>query len=240
MQINRVYLESVDSTNNWAKRNAKELDREALTVILAEGQTAGRGRFDRSWVSPTGVNLYVTYVFFIRKIDQKVGNIPQILALAVHDALSVYKVKIKWPNDIMLAGKKLGGILCEVIEAGNQWAVIVGLGVNINMEKSMLDTIDRPATSLLEALQHPQDKETIGKEIDDRFHRYLEIFQEEGFAPFYSRFIEALIHKQGDPLLFSNFDSVVKGSFEAVHEDGSLVLIFPDGSKNHLTSGELV
>lgn len=240
MQINRVYLESVDSTNNWAKRSAKELDREALTVIVADGQTAGRGRFDRTWVSPSGVNLYVTYVFFIKKINQEVGNIPQILALAVHDALSAYKVKIKWPNDIMLAGKKLGGILCEVIEVEDQWAVIVGLGVNVNMTQSLLDTIDRPAISLLEALQHPQDKEAIGKEIDDRFHRYLEIFLEEGFAPFHPTFIEALIHKKGEPLLFSNFDSVVKGSFEEIHENGSLVLVFPDGSKNYLTSGELV
>lgn len=243
MQINRVYLPTIGSTNTWAKVHARELDPKALTVIVADEQTAGRGRFKRSWISPKGCNLYVTYVFFCQEISSEIGNLPQILALAAYDViapLAAEEVRIKWPNDLLLAGKKLGGILCEVTEINNQNAVVIGLGLNINMPKSILDQIDRPAISLMEFFKMAQDKEKISEAIHQNFHKYLQIFLTSGFKSFLEPFKNAILHQRGDLIRFSNFESVVEGYFEGINSDGSLSLRFSDGSIKRFTSGELL
>lgn len=241
MEINRVYLSTVGSTNNWAKEHANELDVNALTVITAEEQTAGRGRFKRVWVSPKGCNLYVTYVFFLKNIKKEIGNLPQVLALAAHHSMQAFsmKVKIKWPNDLVIENKKLGGILCEIAESQNQHAIVIGLGVNINMPLDLLKMIDRPATSLREEVGYPLDKERLSGEIHQCFLNYLEKFLKEGFNPFLEDFKGALLHKKGDKLRFSDFSQIIEGHFHAINEDGSLALLHSNGLKNY-SSGELL
>lgn len=234
--IKRVYLSTVGSTNTWAKEHVDELDCDALTVITAEEQTAGRGRFKRVWVSPKGCNLYVTYVFFVKNLEIPLGNLPQVLALSAYKAIE-NGVSIKWPNDLVIGNKKLGGILCEVVEAKNSYAIVIGLGVNINMPLSLLEGIDRPATSLI---MEPEETLNLKEEIHKTFATDLFHFLNQGFDPFLSLFREALIHKRGDLIKFSNFQKTIEGRFDQVNDDGSLGLIMADSSLERHVSGELL
>lgn len=242
MQIKKIHFSLIDSTSNFAKKHAEEFDPHALTLITADEQSKGRGRFQRSWISPKGCNLYATYVYFQENIQENIGNVPQILALSAFEALTEqgFRLNLKWPNDLVVENRKLGGILCEVIQAKRQWAISVALGLNINMEASELQKIDRPATSLSVESGREWDREKISEAIHERFHKNLEQFLKEGFSPFLERYRKAIIHKPGERLNFSNFKEVIQGTFQGIQEDGSLLIELPDKTVMRCVSGELV
>lgn len=238
MRINRVYLETIGSTNTWAKEHAGEFDQEALIIITADEQTSGRGRFNRSWVSPKGCNLYATYVLFFDDLMSSLGNLSQVLALSVCQVLQ--DVQIKWPNDLILKGKKLGGILCETVWHEDKCVFLAGLGVNINMDGQMLEKIDRPAISLQKAYGKAFDRQDVSEKIHSRFCFNLELFLKEGFGPLAGVFKEKIIHEKGDKLTFFAFQKQVEGVFQRIEADGSLFLILQDGVECRFTSGELL
>ena len=113
MQIKRHHFETIDSTNTWAKQQAETFERGSLTLVTADRQTSGRGRLNRSWLSPAKENLYATFCFFLDSHRQDVGNVPQVMALAATEILEQFDFNptLKWPNDLLLRHKKLGGIL---------------------------------------------------------------------------------------------------------------------------------
>lgn len=235
MLINKIDLSTVGSTNTWAKEHIQEFDVEALTVITAEEQTAGRGRFKRMWVSPKGGSLYVTYVFFIKNLELSLGNLPQLLALSAYKVIPK-GINIKWPNDLVIGEKKLGGILCEIVEAKERYAIVIGLGLNINLSISSLKIIDQPATTLTMELE---EASRLKEKIHKTFAKDLFVFLKQGFNPFLNLFREALIHKKGELIKFSNFQQIILGTFEQVNDDGSLALII-NGVLERQVSGELL
>lgn len=240
MQIKRIHFESIGSTNTWAKEHAHQLDSNVLTIVTADEQTAGRGRFKRKWVSPKGCNLYVTYVVFVQDLNFSIGNLPQVLALAACEALKdVAPVQIKWPNDLVIKKKKLGGILCEITQTDQGYALVLGLGVNINMPKEFFDQIDRPATSLLKEVGHLLDRDKVSEGIHNRFVLHLKLFLEKGFDLLLDAFRANLIHKKDDIIRFSNFQTIIEGTFQQIDNQGALVLKFPDEIEKIFTSGEL-
>lgn len=242
MQIKRIHFETIDSTNNWAKTHTAELDPTALTFITADEQTAGRGRFTRSWSSPKKCNILATFVFFLEHLRDDIGNIPQILALSALQSLkeSRLPLKIKWPNDINLYEKKLGGILCEISQTNSHWGVIAGIGLNINMPQESLKKIDRPAASLLSETGQSWDLEALTHQLSTQFEENLTTFLKEGFAPFYPLFTQALLHQKNDSLRFHDFQKIIEGKFSQINPDGSLNLTLPDGTLKRCTSGELI
>ena len=147
-KINRLNLESVDSTNTYAKDNFDVL--ADGTLVCAEMQTAGRGRLGRRWVSPPGSNIYASLVMkqirnpFYATVTASLAVLGMLL-----ETLPRGGFFIKWPNDIYTGHKKISGILCEAVSAsGGISGIIAGIGVNINLEQSELDKIDQPAASL--------------------------------------------------------------------------------------------
>ena len=136
-------LESVDSTNSWAKREPLS----EPTCVIAREQTGGRGRYGNSWLSPKDTNLYLTYAEPLRF---SLITYLQASALALQKAVASYGVstQIKWPNDLLINGEKLAGILVEGTEKNNQPWASIGIGLNVNMDKEMLSSLDRSATSL--------------------------------------------------------------------------------------------
>ena len=147
-KINRLNLESVDSTNTYAKDNFEVL--ADGTLVCAEMQTAGRGRMGRRWVSPPGSNIYASLVMkqisnpFYATVTASLA----VLALLL-DTLPRGGFFIKWPNDIYTGHKKISGILCEAVSGPKGISgIIAGIGVNINLEQPELDRIDQPAASL--------------------------------------------------------------------------------------------
>jgi BirA family biotin operon repressor/biotin-[acetyl-CoA-carboxylase] ligase len=135
---NIEYHEEVESTNTEALRLAQQ-DAEEGTVVIAEAQSAGRGRLDRSWESPPAMNLYLSVVLRPDIPAVSASLIPLMVGVAVADVISQYcpgQVRLKWPNDVLIDGKKICGILAEMrTKADRVSFIIAGIGVNLNMQK---------------------------------------------------------------------------------------------------------
>ncbi len=162
-----LHFDSIDSTSSYAKRCAAELDPNVLTLITADEQTSGRGRFERKWLSPKGVNLYATYCW------QVPASTPNLHLLSLRGAHCLAKIlfsyglypTIKEPNDLLLNQKKIAGILTEIQWTPQTAQIFLGIGININMTMQDLAQIDQPATSLLEATGHVLDRTLLQMQI---------------------------------------------------------------------------
>lgn len=156
---NLVYRERVGSTNDLARELAERGAPEG-TVVLAEVQTRGRGRLGRRWRSPRG-GLWFSLVLRPDVAPALLSGLSLVVACAVARALreeTGAPIQVRWPNDLVLHDRKLGGILVEV---GTGW-VVVGIGINVNVPLAKLPRdVRETATSLLESLGHPVDPEAL-------------------------------------------------------------------------------
>lgn len=242
MQIKRQHFKTLQSTNTWVKEQLDTFDLQSLTLVTASEQTGGRGRFHRQWLSPKDLNIYATFLFFMPELRNDVGNIPQLLALGAAETLEAIlpAVRLKWPNDVVIGKKKLGGILCEVGLSRDAWGVITGIGININMPDSLLKTIDRPATSLLVETGKPHAVEPLIDKLAEKFQNHLQCFLKEGFEPFYEAMNARMAHQLNDVLQFSDFKHQIEGRYQGLNKDGTLNLLLPGGSLKICTTGELL
>jgi len=242
MDIIRHHFATIDSTNNWAKHNSHSFSRDKISLVTADEQTAGRGRFKRKWESPPLQNIYATFCFFIEKHRQDIGNIPQVLALSVLATLKAlgFHPKLKWPNDILLSQKKIAGILAETTTISDQICVMIGIGVNINMPKELLDKIDRPATSLLVEGGQVFLVEDILQLLIKKFQEDLDLFLEEGFFPFLELYKSELAYSIDHKIRFHDNRSIWEGFFHSINHDGTLNLRLESGDIKTFVSGEIL
>jgi BirA family biotin operon repressor/biotin-[acetyl-CoA-carboxylase] ligase len=191
--MDTIKLDSVDSTNLYAKENYGSFAKEGITCLIAEEQTAGRGQHQRKWISPRGVNIYATFYFQLPSSTPHLTNLAQLMALSFAKVLLEENLhpKIKWPNDIQLQGKKLSGVLCETIFQKEIVHIFLGIGINVNLENT--ETIDQPATSLFLETKKKWDKEALLKKLQEQFTNDLQVFKREGFTPFEDPFKQLLI-----------------------------------------------
>jgi BirA family biotin operon repressor/biotin-[acetyl-CoA-carboxylase] ligase len=238
MKIQSYHFESIDSTNTWAKQHLYAFDRQALTVVTADEQTAGRGRFKRQWVSPKGVNIYASFCLFV-DFSMNVGYIPQVLALSTAIVLEHLKFtpQLKWPNDVLLSGKKVAGILCETVSTEQQLGVVCGIGLNVNMPLSILNAIDRPATSLYVESQMIYSVQDILSQLTFQFQQDIEIFISRGFDSFFTDFVQRSFLQPGQSVRFHDNQTMIEGSFVSLNKDGSITLQIKNQIKN-FNSGE--
>lgn len=242
MKIARIHFSVIDSTNTWSKHQAHTFPHDCITLVTADEQTAGRGRFNRRWESPRKQNIYATYNFFIEKHRNDIGNIPQIMALAGVEMLEKMDIKafLKWPNDILLSGKKVGGILCETTPFSDTLCIILGIGINVNMPLEILNKIDRPATSLFAETGSEYEMENVLENLTLSFQKLLELFVEDGFYPFYDQYVSKLAHRKGDLIRFHDNRIVHEGTFHSINPDGSLNLQLASGEIRQFIAGEII
>lgn len=137
-----LFLDRVDSTNKYAQRLAKSGVEEGL-VVISDHQHAGKGRLDRSWFSPKGLNLYLSYILKPDIEIEDVNIFTFISSVAIVNTLSEYDINsdIKWPNDVLINQKKVSGVLTELnIGDDRVEYVVVGVGVNLNIDTAELDS----------------------------------------------------------------------------------------------------
>ncbi len=239
MEVFLIHLESVDSTNTYAKKHLAEFPKEKLICISAEEQTRGRGRFDRSWHSPRGQNLYATFVFRLASTKQ-LGCLTQIMALSLAQVLIREDLhpKIKWPNDLLLNDKKVSGILSETEIQKQEVAVFLGIGINVNMDASHCAKIDKPATSLLAETGRNWDRDALLKKLTKQFLSDLETFKKKGFEPFHHPFENLMAHKGQQVRCFDGKKEWV-GICHSITSDGLLNLCLEDHSIHTLAAGDL-
>ena len=162
-------FDSLPSTNREATRLA-QADVEHGTVVVADCQTAGRGRLSRAWFSPGGANLYCSVILRIlrpaERLTEWLSWLPLISALAAAEAIeavSSLHVSVKWPNDLLISERKVGGILCESgTGARSSPFQIIGIGLNVNVEQhDWPEEIRESATSILHEQQRVVDRNRL-------------------------------------------------------------------------------
>ncbi|MCH9811248.1 biotin--[acetyl-CoA-carboxylase] ligase [bacterium] len=158
--MKRIHFEKIDSTHLYAKRNIENFNE--ITIISASFQTSGIGRKNDPWIAKENSSLLVSIVYDAPKKD-KIPYLSQIWALALKEALFSLHLPItfKHPNDLMIHGKKLSGILSEIIDR----KAITSIGLNIEQTEEDLSKIDQPATSLFIETRKKLDHEKILKAL---------------------------------------------------------------------------
>jgi len=240
---NFIRLEEIDSTNGYALRNIHELkDRQ---VIVAEKQFSGRGRLNRKWVSNIEDNVYMSIILkpctvFDKEIPFK--NITQYASVVLCNILENYGIEpeIKWPNDVMVNGKKIAGILSELSSHGEQIkGFVLGIGVNINLTAEQIASIDQPATALNILLGRPVDKNSFIELFEEEFFKRYDAFLERGFM-----FIKAEYVKRssflGRDIQINSINSTNRGIAKNINDDGSLQMIKDNLEENTVTAGDLI
>jgi BirA family biotin operon repressor/biotin-[acetyl-CoA-carboxylase] ligase len=237
-----VWREVVDSTQHLARERARAGAPEG-TIVLAESQTAGRGRLGRRWHSPAGVNLYCTVVLRPSRSPAVVPQIGLVAGVAVADAIRDTigrPAGVKWPNDVLIAGRKVAGILTEMEgEAERVAFVLVGIGVNVNLDPAALPPdLAGQATSLRAVTGAAIDRVAFTAGLLHALEARYGQFLAGGFAAIRPAF-EATALLTGRAVRVSGPDTTVEGRVVGVDDEGALLLERDGGGTARVVAGEV-
>ena len=235
-----LYFGETDSTNTRAKALADQGAPEG-TVIVAEKQTDGRGRKGRNWFSPSREGIYVSLILRPGISPDEAPKTTLLTAVAVAEALislTRLKVNIKWPNDILISGKKIAGILTEIkAEMDAIDYIIVGLGLNVNTP-DFPDDIREKATSILIETGAPFSRVRVIKEYLKQYERYYKIFGSIGFDPILARW-KTLSNIIGQQITVESMGTEHTGQVQDIDKDGVLILKDNSGQYHRIFSGDV-
>ena len=232
-----VHRRVVGSTMDVARELAEQGEPEGV-VVATEEQTAGRGRFDRAWVSPRSLNL--SFTALLRPTAAQLPFVNMAATLATAHAASRFcnaQARVKWPNDVRIGGRKIAGILIETAASSGGLAyALVGIGVNVNFDPADHPEIADLATSIRRETGRAADRsavlETLLAHFDDL---YAEVRHGASLTPRWAATLETL----GRQVRLSWQGRAVEGRAESVDERGNLVLRLDDGSAFTAVAGEV-
>ena len=178
-------FDTISSTNDYLLRKEKNKNKD-IKICIAEEQTKGRGRRGKSWISPKFKNIYFSLNSYLKKED--LSGLSIAVALSVSKVLTKINVMslIKWPNDLLVGNKKICGILIETAKVGELTKVVIGIGINVNMEYSEL--IDQEWTSIKLEKKQSVDRNSIITEMINQLCITLNKFEQEEFDYFINKF----------------------------------------------------
>lgn len=232
LKIFHLHFRSLDSTQDYIKRESS-IDPNLLFCVSADEQTNGHGQNEKKWISPAGKNLYISFHFITD--GEHAHNLAQLLSISCMKLFPDLPFLFKWPNDLLMNGKKIAGCLSEVVSGRR---AIVGLGLNVLMTSEECSKIDQKATSLFIETGTSFDIQEIRDSIAIQFQADLMLFFEKGFSPFHS-FIDKHLAYKGQIITINRRKTVTKGLLLGIHEDGSLSLKKESGEIETYFSGSL-
>jgi BirA family biotin operon repressor/biotin-[acetyl-CoA-carboxylase] ligase len=235
------FLPVVDSTNRLALKLAQDGAAEG-TAVFADCQTRGRGRLQRVWQSPPGCNLYASLLLRPAIVPADAARITLMAGVAVAEMISIFcpeGVGLKWPNDVFIRGRKVCGILTEMKTAGRALeAVVVGIGLNVNISAEDFDPAHRKeATSLREETGRSFPREDVAFLLCDYFEKWYRIFLREGFAPIRERWL-ARSGMTGSRVRVIFQGEVLEGVVVGIDLDGALLLADELGAVRRIIAGD--
>jgi BirA family biotin operon repressor/biotin-[acetyl-CoA-carboxylase] ligase len=232
----------IDSTNSKAYELALNGAEEG-EVVIAESQKKGRGRLGRQWFSPFFSNLYLS-IILRPKIPPYQASLITLMA-AVAAAEAIYKFSrleplIKWPNDILLRGRKVAGLLNEIhSEMDRIHFVILGIGVNLNMDRKMFSKeIREVATSLKIEMGQTISRKAFLQSLLQELEEWYEIFLKEGATPVLKAWRERAQIK-GRPVKVTSFGETLVGVAIDVDSDVALILETEQGERKRVVAGDV-
>jgi len=236
---NYIHKLVIDSTNNFAKEMASKVPDG--TVIIAEEQTAGRGRLGRSWISQKGCGIWMSIILKPNIQPQEALNLTQVAAISVVKAIEeVFHVesKIKWPNDIILNNKKVCGILTEMSsEIDKINYVIIGIGVNVNCD-NFPEELKGKATSLYLETNSKVDRKKLTASILNNLEFYYNAYLQKGFEYIRPICIEKSITIGRQIKVIAN-EGEIEGKAVTIDNNGSLVVETKEGKRLSIISGDV-
>lgn len=227
-------LRTVDSTNRCALEEPPSAPGRAR-VWLAEHQTAGRGRRGRNWVSVYGGNLYLSFGWAFDLPMSRLGGLSLVAGAVVAEVLEdsgSSEHGLKWPNDVLVDGSKMAGILLEAAgEANGPALAVIGVGINLRLSDTQA-TIDQPWVDWHRAVGAPLSRNRLAAALIDRLARACSEFGQSGLLPFIARWSRFdLLRGQRVMLLVG--DQVVEGDYAGVAADGALRLVTDAGLREY-------
>ncbi len=232
----------VETTNIEANRLAREGSPEG-TLVVADAQTKGRGRLRRSWISPPGTGLYLSIVLRPTCAPDRFPALTLTAGVATASAIQQMGLvpQLKWPNDILISGKKVGGVLTEVAFDKKQIDfAILGIGINVNTAADAFPVSFRNrATSLRLSLGKPVSRVALLQNLLIKFEHYYGLFSEGDFGSIIHSWSE-LDSTLGREVEVSLPESRLLGVAEAVEPDGTLLVRDGSGHIHRIVAGDVV
>jgi BirA family biotin operon repressor/biotin-[acetyl-CoA-carboxylase] ligase len=222
------WYERLGSTNTHLRERARrDCALEEGLVVATFEQTCGRGRGNRIWNSAPGENLTFSILLRPEAGAKKLASLPIATAVAVSDLLAELNVsaRLKWPNDVLVGGRKICGILSESLAGG---AVVLGVGLNVNMPAGRAEQIDQPATSLKAVTGCDYDLHKLIASFLAHFSIRYTAWAGGGFEPLRSAW-ESLAQRPGE--------HVSRGVIAGYGADGELLVRGPDGNISDVWTG---
>jgi BirA family biotin operon repressor/biotin-[acetyl-CoA-carboxylase] ligase len=219
-------IAAIDSTNaELLRRGAAQPDH---AVLIADAQTHGRGRRGREWRSPPGANLYLSLFRCLRTAPRALGGLSLavgiVAAEALH-ALGAHEVRLKWPNDLLARGRKLGGVLVELAPE----AAVIGIGINLAMPPAHGAAIEQPWIDL-QTLGMQPTRAQVAAAVLSRLLPALDAFERDGLAPFRARW-DALDAFAGAALRLQSGHEFIDGTSLGLADDGGLRVACAQGER---------
>ncbi|MDD5722418.1 MAG: biotin--[acetyl-CoA-carboxylase] ligase [Syntrophales bacterium] len=235
------FFDTIDSTNIYASVLAGDGAPEG-EVVLADCQTAGRGRLrERKWYSPPGKNLYTSIILRPDISPAFAPGLTLVAGVAIAELLGGYcPVSLKWPNDVLAGGRKISGILTEMKSKGSKIDfVVVGIGINVNMEP---DDFQEELRLLSTSLKEQTSKNASRLELTTGLYRLLEkwyrIFIDRGFVPVRDRWLECS-GMVGKTIEVADRGTLQRGICQGIDDEGVLLLLDKENRTLSIWSGDI-
>jgi len=246
-QLHQLQIhQSLDSTNKQAslaiaQQHSKQ-ESATGTVILSEYQTSGRGRRGKQWISPFASNIYLSIVWDFEQGATALQGLSLSIGVAVSRALrqlGVQAVQLKWPNDIYVNHKKLGGILLEMVgDPSGHCTVIIGIGINVAMPPTSGCEIDQQWTDLKSTLSQSISRNQLVALIINHSFDVLADYQDQGFASYRDEW-QAIDAFRGKQATISTAKQSISGTLLGVDKLGALQMQLENGQIKNFIGGEL-
>ena len=238
--------EEIDSTNDRAVALARDGAPNG-TVVLAELQTKGRGRLGRRWFAPPGTSLLLSVVLRPDLAARAAQRTTMICSLAAVEAIAEvgetlpqggqFVAQVKWPNDILLSGKKVGGVLTELGLRGERLDyAVVGMGLNVNLDVSALPQVMTPATSIMAEVGQPVSRLDLLIALLERIETYAERLS-AAWSPHEAW--RGYLATLGQHVRVNVGQEVIEGVAEDVDEDGALLVRTRTGELSRIVVGDV-
>ncbi|MFT5707712.1 MAG: BirA family biotin operon repressor/biotin-[acetyl-CoA-carboxylase] ligase [Oceanospirillaceae bacterium] len=230
-----------DSTNLMALRKVNEYRHGAL--YLTEYQHAGRGRRGRTWVGSLATNIYFSLMWRFTGGAVALEGLSLVVGLSIVQSiakLGIKGIELKWPNDLLYQGRKLAGILLEMQgDASGDISVVIGVGVNVKMDKSSTQaaTIDQPWIDLTRISDRAIDRNKLLAVMISKLVENLCLFEKEGFKAFIEAWHSYHVYQDSDVKLLLG-DKIIEGICRGVNKQGAL-LLERDGEVEAFHGGEI-
>jgi BirA family transcriptional regulator, biotin operon repressor / biotin---[acetyl-CoA-carboxylase] ligase len=224
------YYHEIDSTNRVAENLAQQSFREGITII-SDSQTAGRGRSNNLWFSPPGENIYATLL--LKPDGSYLHRIPFVAGLAIAKTLAALGLKIdmKWPNDLLVGDRKIGGILVQsAMEAETVKYAVLGFGINVNI-KSFPPNLSETATSIAIENGEPSDRESILAGILMNFEKLYSEMTKVSWEDFSKEIEKKSTFIRDCEVRIQNHEGITEGTTAGLDSYGGLIVNTLDGAR---------